>query len=693
MMCRKSCTWRKAFLASVASMVIMLPSTVPGFADDKTGDQTSVVIDLPDAPAELLVNREFAAEPALRAVALPEAAPVVLHDSDTATPDITASLPTRPSPQRGALSLPQRGALADRLFAYIPWAREWTPLTTFAEPDSATVVMLPSDSETQPAQDAVIPDAGMPQAVPDPLAPDVAMPEAVPPVDALADVIDPAMSTAMVAQLAEQKPDKKLGVAELEALRAFYERRDFAPLWHTNGDRNEQGTSLLGALRQAEDHALDIASYAAPAPLDTTPEAVAIAEVALARSVIAYARDARGARIQKPIALSPMLDLSPAIPTAETILTTVSTAAVAGEALEAFNPQHAGYKALQARLIEMRSAAIDGSGPPLVPVGKTLRLGQSDDRILAVRNRLNVPSDDDGTLFDQALADAVKTFQTENSIRATGILNQITIAAMNGESSPGAKSTLLTETDLIVNMERWRWMPPVLDDSYVIVNVPEFELKLILNGVISHRTKVVVGKPETQTPIFSDKIETVVVNPTWTVPESIALKEYLPKLQRNPYAMQGRGFDIVYRGAVVDPGTIDWWNGVPKDVAIRQAPGERNALGHIKFLFPNSHAVYLHDTPAKKLFADAYRAGSHGCVRVEDPFALAEVVLGGPEGGWPAARVERLIGGERERKITLQRPMPVHITYFTAALDEQGQIIKFADIYGHDGRVRKALGL
>jgi L,D-transpeptidase YcbB len=206
---------------------------------------------------------------------------------------------------------------------------------------------------------------------------------------------------------------------------------------------------------------------------------------------------------------------------------------------------------------------------------------------------------------------------------------------------------------------------------------------------VTHETRVVVGKPESQTPIFSDEVEFVVVNPTWTVPPSIALKEYLPRLRDNPYALQGRGFEIVRNGRPIDPGSVDWSH-LPSDVAIRQPPGERNALGSIKFMFPNSHAVYLHDTPKKQYFEQEMRAESHGCVRVADPFALAEVVLGA---GWPEDRIRRLIGGQRERMITLARHMPVHLAYFTVTLGTDGKPVKFRDVYGHDASVRRALGL
>jgi L,D-transpeptidase YcbB len=329
-----------------------------------------------------------------------------------------------------------------------------------------------------------------------------------------------------------------------------------------------------------------------------------------------------------------------------------------------------------------------------VPEGKTLRLGDVDPRIVILRERLEIPAGDDPELFDKPVADGVKTFQRQNGIRATGILNPVTLAALNGEPiHKSAAAGPASEADLIANMERWRWLPDDLGYNHIFVNIPEFRLTIIEDGRQTHETRVVVGKPETPTPVFSDEVEFLVVNPTWTVPPSIALKEYLPRLRDNPYALQGRGFEILRNGKPVDPGSIDWSDGVPANVAIRQAPGERNALGAIKFMFPNNHAVYLHDTPKKELFGEAMRAASAGCVRVQDPFALAEMVLGGETGGWPEERVKRLIGGQRERTIKLERYMPVHLAYFTTVIDSGGTPRRIADVYGHDRKVKAELGL
>ena len=245
------------------------------------------------------------------------------------------------------------------------------------------------------------------------------------------------------------------------------------------------------------------------------------------------------------------------------------------------------------------------------------------------------------------------------------------------------------EAELVANMERWRWLPRDLGSTYIIVNVPDFELRVMREGKIIHQTKVIVGKPQTPTPIFSHAMEYLIVNPYWNIPPSIALKEMLPQLQRDPYALRNKGFEIVRGGREIDPASIDWSHGV-HNIRIRQPPGERNALGFIKFMFPNDHAVYLHDTPSRGLFSSTMRAFSHGCVRVFEPFGLAEILLADQSG--VTARQLRGMIGKGERTIPLQTRIPVHIAYFTDFVDEAGTLQTRADIYGHSAKVRAALG-
>ena len=223
-------------------------------------------------------------------------------------------------------------------------------------------------------------------------------------------------------------------------------------------------------------------------------------------------------------------------------------------------------------------------------------------------------------------------------------------------------------------MERWRWMPRDLGEERIEVNIPDYEAAVIENGEVILRTRVVVGKEETPTPIFSDTMKFLIVNPYWNVPPSIIRKEMLPKLAGDPNYFSRLGYEVFTRAG---------------HLVVRQPPGERNALGRIKFMFPNDFSVYMHDTPMRKLFASTKRAFSHGCVRVDDPFRFAETVLGQ---GWSEQRVKKLIGG-KERYVYLPKQLPVHLEYFTAYVDQSGELQLRDDVYGYSHRVKAALGL
>ena len=233
----------------------------------------------------------------------------------------------------------------------------------------------------------------------------------------------------------------------------------------------------------------------------------------------------------------------------------------------------------------------------------------------------------------------------------------------------------LDTAEFLTNMERWRWLPADAGQSRIEVNIPEYTLRLYEQGALKHTGRVVVGKTNTQTPIFSSAMDHLVINPSWGVPASILKNEFLPKLAADPDYAQRHGYQVIR-------------NKDERIVGIRQPPGERNALGFIKFMFPNEHAVYLHDTPQRNLFARDDRAFSHGCVRVDQPFALANVLLSAM--GYDEAKLKALIG-KGEKTIPLQNHLPVHLTYFTLRVDEDGRIQRFADIYGHDQKLRTAL--
>ncbi len=480
------------------------------------------------------------------------------------------------------------------------------------------------------------------------------------------------------------------------AVAEFYLERDYRPVWTIDGKLSAKARAVLGKLKVSDDDGLDPRAYALPDELVShvgrkSLREAATLEILISQAVLAYAQDAQGGRVNGN-RLSGYIDVKPSRPDPIQALHKVAQARRPAEALDSFNPPHEGFQKLRDKLIEMRADKIlkrfDEEAPQPIPVGETLREGDQGPRVVLLRRRLNAPTAPDGAadVFDASLKEAVIAFQKSSSLTADGIAGARTILALNGATSEGA------EADIVANLERWRWLPRDLGAFHVMVNVPEFLARIYNDGEVVYETKVVVGTARNQTPVFSEDMNHVIVNPYWNVPYSITSKEMLPGIRANPVNyLTNRGYEVVRNGRVVDPLSVDWAGVNLRSVRIRQKPGGRNALGNIKFMFPNRHAVYMHDTPSKSLFGRVTRAFSHGCVRVEDPFAFADAVLRQEE-GWNGARLKKAIGG-KERRINLKHKVPVHIVYFTSFVDDEGRLQRRPDIYGQNGKLEAALGL
>lgn len=529
-----------------------------------------------------------------------------------------------------------------------------------------------------------------------------AAPEAPAASDTAAAPVEPSdpQSAALYRRLTDTAPLlARLTGKEREAIRAFYALGAFKPVWIADGAYTAAAKAAAARLAAAGEDGLDARAYpvptlpAAPKPDDAASQtaflaAVAEADLKLSAAVALYARDARGGRVNLA-AISRLITPSLDLPTADVVLTRIASAGpAAGEQLQSYNPHSAGYRALKARLASLRGPAPEAGGAAKgttkatlrLPPGPVLRLGMRDPRVPLLRAHFGLETRSAGTLdtgpgepdaYDTAVADAVQGFQRARGLAATGVLNAQTVLALAGSDGRG-KAATGDEAALIVNMERWRWLPAELGPDYVLVNVPEYRLRVFRGGALRDEARVIVGKAESPTPIFSGAMEYAVVNPSWYVPPSI-LKTMLPKIAAYGGKTWG-GYEVVRRGG---------------QVSLRQPPGEKNALGFIKFMFPNAHAVYLHDTPNRSLFSASSRAFSHGCVRVDDPFRFAGTVL--PE-AWTSERLKKLIG-KGERTIRLDQKLPVHLAYFTAYLDDLGQYRTAPDLYGYDAPMRAALGL
>jgi murein L,D-transpeptidase YcbB/YkuD len=408
--------------------------------------------------------------------------------------------------------------------------------------------------------------------------------------------------------------------ARRKTIAQAYASLGYRPLWGEAAQWRASAVSALERLQRAAEDGLDLRGFALPG---LTAEPSVAADLAVSEAVVAYADQAAGARVD-PQRVSRLIGARLALAEPGVVLAaTAAAGAGAGDALRSHNPDHAGYRALRAKLAELRSARLP---------------------------------------------------EARRYAESRAVTSDASRRAAPAASSKRADARL--EAEIIANMERWRWLPRELGDDRIEVNIPDFELAVIRDGAVTHRTRVIVGKEGTPTPVFSDAMQFIIVNPYWNVPPSILAKEMLPKHGGSLQSIAASGYEVIYR------------NGQAR---VRQRPGDGNALGRIKFMFPNDFSVYLHDTPSRGLFSAAHRAFSHGCVRVEEPFRLAEAVLG-PGSGWREERMRKLIGGS-ERYINLARPLPIHIQYFTAYVDARGRLQLRGDLYGYSAKVRAALGL
>lgn len=559
-----------------------------------------------------------------------------------------------------------------------PAAAEPGPMLTAAikpagpviEQDAPTLSPLTSAAPS-PAQ---TPDAAIVQDIPAPPYPAIIVldepvtppaPEPARPVIAAPDEITPLLAE----RLAKAVAQPWLPERDERTIISFYEARGHKPLWHSADGLTQTGQRLRSQLSRAAEDGLRPEDYATPRLINPRPLDLALADIRLTALAVRYARDARGGRID-PRRLSALITPKLDLPAASEVLARLDGHAEPDTVLASYQPAHEGYRALKAKLAELRQSQPQAQPSVRIPAGPAIRIGMRDDRITLIRARFGF-APEDGRVHDAGLATLVASFQRDNALPANGVINRATIDAMNG-GGPTAKSA-----DLIANMERWRWLAGDLGSEYLIINVPEYMVRKVDHGEVVHAARVVVGKAERPTPIFSDLMDHLVLNPSWTIPPTILREDILPRLAADPGYAERRGYQVIRRG---------------NNITVRQPPGPANALGNIKFMFPNDHAVYLHDTPSRNLFASARRAYSSGCVRVERPLKLAELVLAGTDGGWSEQRLQSLVGSG-ERTIRLTRKLPIHIVYMTQAVDADGTLRNFEDIYGFHRRTREALGL
>jgi murein L,D-transpeptidase YcbB/YkuD len=480
------------------------------------------------------------------------------------------------------------------------------------------------------------------------------------------------------------------GYEDAQKLYFFYGARHFEPIWLARDASGQEGYSLpalkiIGIFKNAAVEGFRPSDYLTPA-LDVTatgndPQKLADLETAFSQAVVRYAHDLFMGRV-RPEDVSNAIDPETKHLDAADVLVKLAQSDDPQAVFDTLEPPEPEFAALKAALARY-DAGEQAPAPVVIPPGPMLRPGMTDPRVALLRQRLKVTTaEGDPDTYDSDLEAAVEAFQAQAGKSVDGIVGPSTLAALNGPAS--AK---ITRDDIIANMERWRWLPHDPGKFYVMVNIPQFRVAVMDSGEEIYSTKVVVGKPSTPTPVFSNTIRNIVVNPYWNVPASIVAKEIAPHMLANPDYIASQDMQVVAGGQVVPAAAIDWGSVTQGNwhYLVRQLPGNYNALGKIKFLFPNAHNVYLHDTPSKSLFSRSVRAFSHGCIRVQNPMDFANALLE-DEPGLTVAQLESMFGST-ERWVTLKTHVPVHIAYFTLRADADGTLHSYADIYGHNARL------
>ena len=472
----------------------------------------------------------------------------------------------------------------------------------------------------------------------------------------------------------------------------FYAKRGFATIWLNKNGFNERAHLTIAAFADANAHALNPENYGPLKFINRSENAKSLEDWAsierdLTQQFLRYATHMSSGRVQ-PNEVNKALNIFPHRPKPSVLLENVVGASDYAAFLETLAPDTPQYARLQLRLAEYRQKAAEG-GFVVVPEGDVLKPGMTDDRLGVLRQRLIEedylnPTIQTGNVYDGALVDAVKEFQSYHGLEVDGVIGADTLAEMN---VPIEQRLIQME----LNMERRRWMPNNLGETYVFVNLADQVLKVVKKDKTWLATKVVVGKPYHATPVFTGEMTYVEINPYWNVPYSIATKEYLPKLRKNPGALSSQNIRLFEGGTEISPSQIAWSSYSPSNFPfkLRQDPGSKNALGRIKFMFPNKFNIYIHDTPAKALFNRAQRSFSHGCIRVSEPFTLGDTLLA--DQGYDKARLEAIRDSGERTVVKLQKPIPVHITYLTAWMNKDGSTHFRKDIYDRDAILLKAL--
>lgn len=481
-----------------------------------------------------------------------------------------------------------------------------------------------------------------------------------------------------------------VSIAAAEFIQSFYAHREHRTAWLGKATADQLFTEITASrdhgLRPEDFHAVALASLREAAATGD-PSAVAEFEIVATDAAIRLLHHLYFGKVN-PERLDPdwnferpMISRDPAALLSDYI-DADSFSVLVGE----LTPKHPQYLALQGALRTYHKL-LEGGGWPVIPSDKVLKPGEDDERVPLLHARLAIegylpPAPPDTTVYGPTLEEVIKQFQSRNGLEADGVLGGKTFAALNATAEQRANQIRLS-------LERARWIVRGLGDEFVLVNIAGPETYFARGGKVIWRTRSITGQAYRKTPVFRDEISYMEFNPTWTVPVSIFRKDKLPRIRKDPGYLARGGYTVRDRnGRTISPSSVNWSSGNPA-VTLVQKPGPKNALGTVKFMFPNKYAVYLHDTDNRTLFDRAERNLSSGCVRLEDPYGFADLLMhGSPD--WTAERREEILASGKTTRIDLPRPVPVLLTYFTAWVAE-GEVQFRRDLYDRDPKLLKAL--
>ena len=493
----------------------------------------------------------------------------------------------------------------------------------------------------------------------------------------------------------------KIDEADIRAIRIlpmFYERRGFEPVWCDPGKLEELRQLITASVDDGlvpEDyHLTAINEIVGSEDRASSPQGKADLDILCTDALLTLAYHMKFGKVD-PERLDANWNIYEDIADLPVIIELMKELFEGGSgavtrAIDEIRPPYKIYRALSRALVKYRAIESDG-GWPTIPEGEVLKEGVRDERVITLRERLAVTGDLEGEqpdddLFDEDVVKGIKSFQQRHGLDVDGVVGNMTISTLNIPVSEKIAR-------IRVNLERLRWLLQDESRSFIVVNIAGFEVFFLREEELVWRSRVQVGKEYRKTPVFRADMEYIVFNPTWTVPPTILKKDMIPKAVKNPAYLDGKNIKVIDKnGRVIPSDKVDWKKyldgGFP--YILRQDPGPNNALGRVKFIFPNKHFVFLHDTPSRSLFSRSKRTFSSGCIRVEYPLEFAKALLNDP-GSWNIEKIEQLIESAVTKTVHLDQPILVFLLYWTAFVDVDGTVHFREDIYGRDEPVLKDL--